>query len=146
MESADLLFGRRWPDMAGPMTHRRPAIFAGLLFASAAAGCAVGQAPTGEASGSPSVTVVVIARDLAFDPQISEVPSGVVVGIAFDNRDPGILHNISLVSTSGVVVFRGETFAGLETRTYLVAPLEGGDLRLICDVHPTMTASLRAAP
>lgn len=74
------------------------------------------------------------------------MPSGRVVGITLDNRDPGILHNLTLVSSEGEVAFRGETFAGLETRTYLVAPLEAGEFRLLCDVHPTMTASLRATP
>jgi len=117
-----------------------------LLLAPLTAGCAIGQAPTGQASGSPAVTAVVVARDIAFDPATVQVPSGQVVGITLDNRDPGILHNITLVSDAGDVVFRGETFAGLAARTYLVAPLEAGEYRLLCDVHPTMAASLQAGP
>lgn len=132
--------------MAWPLRNRRPPISRALLLASLVAGCAVGQAPTGQASGSPAVTILVVARDIAFDPAALEVPSGRVVGITLDNRDPGILHNITLVSGSGDVVFRGETFAGLEARTYLVTPLEAGEYRLLCDVHPTMAAILRAEP
>lgn len=132
--------------MARPLTRAwRPGPGA-VLLAGLVAGCAIGQAPTGQGSGSPAATTVVVAQDIAFDPAIVEVPSGEVVGIVLDNRDPGILHNIALVSTTGTVVFRGETFAGLATRTYLLAPLDAGDYRLLCDVHPTMTALLRASP
>lgn len=127
------------------MTHGRR-IAVALLLVLPVTGCSIGQAPTGQASGSPAAVVVVVARNIAFDPVTVQVPSGQVVGITLDNRDPGILHNITLVSTSGAVVFRGETFAGLEARTYLVAPLEPGDYRLLCDVHPTMTATLHTTP
>ena len=132
--------------MARPLRSRPGRISRAVLLASLVSGCAIGQAPTGQASGSPAATVIVVARDISFDPADLQVPSGRIVGIALDNRDPGILHNVTLVSSRGEVAFRGETFAGLETRTYLVTPLEAGDFRLVCDVHPTMTASLRATP
>lgn len=132
--------------MARPLRYRPAQFSKALLLSSLVAGCAIGQAPTGQASGSPAATVIVVARDIAFDPAALQVPSGRIVGITLDNRDPGILHNITLVSSAGEVAFRGETFAGLETRTYLVAPLEAGEFRLLCDVHPTMTAALRATP
>lgn len=132
--------------MARPLRYRPPLTSLVLLLTSLVAGCAIGQAPTGQASGSPAAIVAVVARNIAFDPVTVRVPSGQVVGITLDNRDPGILHNITLVSSTGQVAFRGETFAGIEARTYLVAPLEAGEFQLLCDVHPTMTASLRAAP
>ena len=132
--------------MARPLRYRPPLTSLVLLLTSLVAGCAIGQAPTGQASGSPAAIVAVVARNIAFDPVTVRVPSGRVVGITLDNRDPGILHNITLVSSTGQVAFRGETFAGIEARTYLVAPLEAGEFQLLCDVHPTMTASLRAAP
>lgn len=132
--------------MATPLTYRRLQLFLTPVLVTLVAGCAIGQAPTGQASGSPAATVVVVARDIAFDPAAVQVPDGRIVAITLDNRDPGILHNITLVSSTGEVAFRGETFAGIEARTYLVAPLEAGEFRLLCDVHPTMTASLRAAP
>ena len=132
--------------MARPLRYRPPLTSLVLLLTSLVAGCAIGQAPTGQASGSPAAIVAVVARNIAFDPVTVRVPSGRVVGITLDNRDPGILHNITLVSSTGQVAFRGETFAGIEARTYLVAPLEAGEFQLLCDVHPTMTALLRAAP
>lgn len=127
------------------MNPRSP-IYTIPLLVSFIAGCGIGQGPTGQASGSPAANVVVVARDMEFDPVTVEVPSRRIVGITLDNRDPGILHNITLVSGTGAIAFRGETFAGLEARTYLVAPLEAGEFRLLCDVHPTMSASLRATP
>lgn len=104
--------------------------------------CGLGQPPTGHATGSPSAAVVLVAEDLAFHPSSLRLPGSVVVGLTLDNRDPGILHNVTLLSGQGEVVFRGETFAGIEARTYIVAPLSSGEFRFVCDVHPTMTGTI----
>ena len=106
------------------------------------AGCTIGQAPIGEASGSPTVTVQVVARDLAFEPAVLRLPGGTPTGITLDNRDPGILHNIAILGRDGSVVFRGETFGGIAEVTYRVAPLPAGELAFICDVHPTMRGTV----
>jgi plastocyanin len=113
----------------------------GVALASLQA-CSLGQAPTGETSASPAVTVHVVALGLAFEPATLVLPSGTPVGITFENRDPGILHNIAIMTADGTVVFRGETFAGIEARTYRVAALSAREFRFICDVHPTMTGTL----
>ena len=118
----------------------------GLLTASLVAGCAVGQPPTGSASGPPTATAGLIAEDIAFDPLSLRLPSGEIVAIKFDNFDPGILHNVSVTSREGEVVFRGETFAGIDSRTYVVAPLAPGEFTLLRDVHPTMTGTLTVDP
>ena len=115
---------------------------AALALPLALAACALGQVPTGATSASPSVTVVVVARDLAFDPGSVGLLSGTTVAITLDNRDPGILHNISILASDGSVLFRGETFAGIEARTYGVAPLTEGRFRFVCDVHPGMAGTL----
>ena len=107
--------------------------------------CSMGQAPMGETSASPAVTTVIVARDLAFDPVAMRLASGVPVGITLDNRDPGILHNITIVSAQGNIVFRGSTFAGIERRTYRLAPLAEGEFRFVCDVHPAMAGALLVA-
>ena len=104
--------------------------------------CSLGQAPTGETSASPTVTAQVIALDLAFNPATLVLPSGTPVGITLDNRDPGILHNIAIMTADGTLVFRGATFAGIEVRTYRVAPLSAREFRFVCEVHPTMTGTL----
>ena len=112
-----------------------------LVLAIVTYGCA-GQGSTGETSASPEATAAVIARDLQFDPPVLTLPAGVPLGISLDNRDPGILHNITLRSPDGSVAFRGETFAGIARRSYRVAPLQPGEFQLLCDVHPTMTGRL----
>lgn len=127
------------------MECSRPSLW-GLLIAPLVAGCALGQPPIGSASGQPTATAQVLAEDLAFDPVSLRLPSGEIVAIRFDNRDPGILHNITVASGGGDVVFRGETFTGIDSRTYVVAPLAPGEFRLLCDVHPTMIASLTVDP
>jgi plastocyanin len=108
--------------------------------------CSLGQAPTGETSASPAVTAQVVALDLAFEPDTLVLPSGIPVGITLDNRDPGILHNIAIMTADGTLVFRGETFAGIAARTYRVAPLSAREFRFVCDVHPTMTGTLTVDP
>lgn len=122
-----------------------PAAMAALVGQVAVA-CSLGQAPTGGTSSSPAVTAVIVARNVAFEPLNLRLPSGVAVGIALDNRDPGILHNIAIISAQGDVVFRGSTFAGIELRTYRVAPLSEGEFRFVCDVHPGMAGTLRVEP
>ena len=119
-----------------------PGRLAGMVLPLALAACAVGQVPMGATSASPSMTIVVIARDLAFDPGSVGLPSGTPVAITLDNRDPGILHNISILASDGSALFRGETFAGIEARTYRVAPLPEGRFRFVCDVHPGMAGTL----
>lgn len=130
------------------MTHAvaRPRLsLAGLIVLSIAA-CGLGQEPTGQASGPPATTVSIVAQDLAFAPVAVSIPSGVVFALAFDNQDPGILHNVTIQTAAGQVVFRGETFAGIEQRIYRVVPLDQGEFRVLCDVHPTMVATLKAMP
>lgn len=119
-----------------------------VLALAVPVGCSLGQAPTGETSASPAVTVEVVALDLKFDPGTLHVPSRIPTGITLDNRDPGILHNVAILAADGTVLFRGETFAGIEVRTYRVAPLFEGEFRFICDVHPMMKGTLivEAAP
>lgn len=118
----------------------------GLLITPLLAGCALGQPPIGSTSGQPTATAQILAQHLAFDPLSLRLPSGEIVAIRFDNGDPGILHNVTVASAGGDVVFRGETFTGIDSRTYVVAPLAPGEFRLLCDVHPTMIATLTVDP
>lgn len=125
--------------MNTPWSSRR---VAALALPLALAACALGRVPTGASSASPSMTAIVVAHDLAFEPDSLELPSGNPVAITLDNRDPGILHNISILASDGSVLFRGETFAGIEARMYGVAPLPEGRFRFVCDVHPGMEGTL----
>lgn len=109
-------------------------------------GCGLGAPLVGQGVGSPAARTRLIAYELEFAPASVRVPSDATFAISFENRDPGILHNVAIASERGEVVFRGATFAGIETRPYLVAPLAAGSYRLSCDVHPTMSAELEVGP
>lgn len=105
-------------------------------------GCGAGD-PVGIASGSPAATVAVAAENIAFDRSALHIPAGSIVALTFDNRDPGILHNVAIYSVAGgAPVFRSETFAGVQTKTFLLGPLEAGSYRFACDIHPTMTGTI----
>jgi plastocyanin len=113
-----------------------------LLSASLVVACS-GGTPVGNATGSPAVTERLAAVDLAFDRTSLHLPAGVVVALVLDNRDPGILHNVAVYPDSGgQPAFRGDTFVGIETRTFLLGPLAPGPYRFACDVHPTMSGTL----
>ena len=104
------------------------------------------EEPVGNASGSPAATVELTAENLAFDRSSLRFPAGVIVALTLDNRDPGILHNVAIYpSSGGDPVFRGETFTGIQTETYLLGPLPAGSFRFVCDVHPTMSGTLTVA-
>jgi hypothetical protein len=117
-----------------------------VIAAYLVSACALGAPPVGHGSESPAALTTVIAYELEFAQAVVQSPSLATFGIRFENRDPGILHNLAIVSEQGGVVFRGETFAGIETRSFLVAPLAAGSYSLRCDVHPTMSAALEVAP
>jgi plastocyanin len=141
-------FARLSADDAGRARRRIGKARRALLGMSTVliAACATGP-PMGYASGSPVATVALAAADLAFDRTSLQLPAGVVVALTLDNRDPGILHNVAVYpATGGDPVFRGETFAGIASRTFLLGPLSQGAYRFVCDVHPTMSGTLTVAP
>ncbi len=104
--------------------------------------CGVGE-PVGIASGAPTATFALAAENVAFDQPSLRFPADSVVGLTFDNRDPGILHNVTIYPVAGGdPVFRSETITGIQTKTFLLGPLDAGAYRFVCDVHPTMTGTL----
>ena len=112
------------------------------VLATALTGCALGP-PLGAGSGAPTATVTLAAAGNVFSPARTSLPAGVVVGVELENRDPGILHNVAIYpADAGEARFRGETFTGIRTTTYVVAPLSAGSYRLVCDVHPSMVVEL----
>jgi len=42
----------------------------------------------------------------------------------------------------GQEVFKGEIFAGTDSRTYAVSALPAGTYAFVCSVHPNMTGTL----
>lgn len=92
-------------------------------------------------------SVEVSADALAFDTQRLVFPAGIPVEIIFENRETES-HNIEIFEgseASGSPVFRGDIFAGPETRTYQVPTLEAGSYYFQCQVHPFMNGTLEVS-
>ena len=94
------------------------------------------EEPTTEAPGGGAVPVV--AEGVAFDVTELSLPAEGEVVIAFDNRDQGIPHNVSLYSEADDPVFQGEIITGLATIEYRFPAPPPGSYQFRCDVHPQM--------
>jgi plastocyanin len=87
-----------------------------------------------------SVTIDLVAKNIAFDKSTITVPAGAQVTINFDNQDSGIPHNFALYTDSSAKtsIFVGEIITGPKTTTYtFTAPTTPGNYFFRCDVHPT---------
>lgn len=97
--------------------------------------------PTGS-----SVTIDLIAKNIAFDKTTMTVPAGAEVTINFDNQDSGIPHNFALYTNASATtsIFVGQIISGPAEVTYtFTAPATPGNYFFRCDVHPTtMTGTL----
>jgi plastocyanin len=94
------------------------------------------EEPTTEAPSGGAVPIV--AEGVAFDVTELSLPAEGEVVIAFDNRDQGIPHNVSLYSESGDPVFQGEIITGPATIEYRFPAPPPGPYQFRCDVHPQM--------
>ena len=92
------------------------------------------------------MTLKISAQGIAFDTDSLEVPAGVPFKIEFANNDAGIPHNVAIHegSPTGPLVWAGDIFNGVETRTYDVPALPAGTYGFVCTVHPNMTGTLTA--
>jgi plastocyanin len=109
---------------------------------SATASVAASPSVAPSASAGSGTVVQVTALNVAFDPTALSVPAGSAFQIKFDNNDGGTPHNIEIKDASGASVFKGEIFAGVDTRTYDVQALPAGAYQFVCSVHANMTGTL----
>lgn len=123
---------------------------------AAASGAPAGSgAPSAAPAGSPAVspaasggatgtTLEITASGVAFDKAELTAPAGVAFQIRFTNNDAGIPHNVAIHkdSPTGEIVWQGEIFNGVDTRTYDVPALPAGTYGFSCVVHPNMTGTL----
>ena len=111
-----------------------PAAYAGVPAASPGASPAAGG----------SVSLALTAQGVAYDKTDLAAPANTPLQIVFTNNDAGIPHNVSIHagSPTGQEVFKGEIFAGTDSRTYAVSALPAGTYAFVCSVHPNMTGTL----
>jgi plastocyanin len=107
-----------------------------LIVSALLVGCGGGQ-PT--PAGTPSVTLPLVAYNLAFDQTQLTVPADATFAIALDNRDAAP-HNVNI--TGSGVSRETEPFGGPATKTYVYAGLPAGGYTFVCAVHPDMKGTL----
>jgi plastocyanin len=105
----------------------------------------LGLAPSAEVAAAPTGPAVrLAAEELSFTTERLSAPAGRSFRIVFDNRADGVPHNVS-VYDDGSAIEKGEIVTGPATATYAVPPLDPGEYRFVCDVHPDlMTGTLVA--
>ena len=108
-------------------------------------------APSSVASAAPSGSinpnlVTISALGIKYEQTTVTAPAGARFQIAFENKDAGVPHNVSihLGGATGAELFKGTIFNGIETRTYDVPALDAGTYAFVCTVHPTMVGTLTA--
>lgn len=115
---------------------------------------AVAAPPSGSPGGSPSTppsspgspadggSVVIVAKDLVFQPETLVVPAGTPVEILFDNQDEAP-HNIAIKGGDGVTGFKGEIIGKGQVKNQVPA-MAPGTYTFWCEVHPDMTGTITA--
>lgn len=102
---------------------------------------ALGAIPAASQAQSQTVTVDLVAKNIAFDKSTITVPAGAQVVVQFDNRDSGIPHNFAVYQSSAAskVIFKGRIITGPRSITYrFTAPSRPGTYFFRCDVHPSV--------
>jgi plastocyanin len=96
--------------------------------------------PTPTPTG-PSVTIDLVAHDIAFNLSTITVLAGAAVTVNFTNEDSGIPHNFAVYETSAAqhAIFQGKVITGPSSITYhFTAPSTPGNYFFRCDIHPTI--------
>ncbi len=104
---------------------------------------AAATTPTPTPAPGQSVTINLIAQNMAFDKSTITVPAGASVTINFNNEDT-IPHNFALYtnSSASTSIFVGEVITSTTTTYEFTAPTTPGNYFFRCDVHPmTMTGT-----
>jgi plastocyanin len=94
---------------------------------------------TEAADATPSPALTITAKDLEFDRDTLVVPAGSEVTITLRNRD-GATHNLAVYAEKGASanLFRGDLFAGDDTKEYRFQSPGAGVYYFRCDAHPEM--------
>jgi cytochrome c oxidase subunit 2 len=98
--------------------------------------------PPAPSGGADQVQLDLAAKDIQFTPVALDAPADKPFTIKFQNNDPSITHNVAIKDSTGQEVFKGEIFAGVDTRIYPIPALKAGAYVFGCSVHPNMTGTL----
>lgn len=128
---------------------------------SAAASPSEGASPSAAASPSPSggepsaapsaaasavtdeTLVTVVAQGIKWTQASYGAPADEPFRLELDNQDAGIPHNVSIRDATNTELFKSAPdLTGIAKQTYDVSPIAAGTYKLICTLHPTMTAEL----
>ena len=94
-------------------------------------------------STPPPGAVVVSANQQQFEQAVVNVPASTPFTIWFENRE-SVPHNVNVVDVAGASQAKGDIFTGPAARALEVPALAAGNYRIICDVHPDMSAQVIA--
>lgn len=125
------------------MIRKPHRVLAAAVFVAAAALTAACQAAPNVGQTIPPGAVYVSGLNNLFEQPRVEAPAAEAFTIYFDNRE-AVLHNVHVVDAAGASVKQGELFVGPSARPLEVPALAAGTYKLLCDVHPLMTAELVA--
>lgn len=99
---------------------------------------------------SSSVTIDLVAQNIAFNMKTITVAAGAKVTVNFNNMDSQVPHNFSVYTNSSAAtsIFVGNIVTGPTKTTYtFTAPSTPGTYFFRCDVHPTsMTGTFVVTP
>jgi plastocyanin len=129
---------------AGWIPPRAPAEAGGPTGSGAPPGS---PPPGGGGSGGPppasgpAADATIHAKNVDFVEDGFTGPADTPFTLAFVNDDPSIQHNVEIKDDAGTSLFKGEIFAGVDTRIYDVPALAAGAYPFICTVHPNMTGT-----
>jgi len=98
--------------------------------------------PTPTGTGQ-SITINLVAHNIAFNMSTITVPAGASVTVNFDNQDSGISHNFAVYQnlSGGATkpIFVGQVIIGPSQITYhFTSPAASGSYFFECDVHPNI--------
>ncbi len=121
-------------------------LIAGAAFAAACGGGSSSNLTalaTQSADATPSASLDLSAKSLKFDKNVLVAQSGQDVTIHFDNKDSGVLHNVSIFTDKSgkTKLFTGEIIKGSATKDYKFSAPAPGIYYFHCDVHPDMNGA-----
>lgn len=137
----------RGPVRASSVAAMLGAVAGIAMLAGGIAVAVVGPKGAPSEQGPPKTVVALVAKAIAFQQTSLTVPAGERFGIAFDNQDQGIQHNVVIYDNpghSGTPLFRGDLITGVAKATYVVSPLDAGTYYFVCQIHANMTGQIVA--